>query len=139
MKTMQSMSLDVEVVTALKARAEAEMVSASSLVNKALRAFLRMADTGAATPALTTRASLVLGAVKALSEVYANVPPIDPRYLFREFRIDEICRKVGGYPSTTLPALRECERAGVLLCAQAIPLGLDENARRVDHWRLPGT
>lgn len=136
MKTVQAMSLDVDLVTALKARADAEGKALSRLANELLRAALRMGGSVPGT-SLSNRAQLALEAVTALTGAAAKVDPADPRWLFREFRIDEICRKVGDFPSKVLPALRECERAGVLKCAQVIPLGMDEGAPKLDHWRLP--
>lgn len=136
MKVAQSMSFDVDVLMALKARAEAEGKSLSRLANELLRAALRMGGSKPGNP-LSERAQRVLEAITALTEAAGKVDPLDPRWLFREFRMDEICRKVGDFPSKVLPALRECERAGALKCAQVIPLGMDVECPKLEHWRLP--
>lgn len=137
MKSITSLNLDVSVVEALKARAKSESRSTSAVANEALGAFLRIAAPPEPGPALSKRAQLALEAVTALTEAAAMVDPLEPRWLFREFRIDEICRKVGDFPSKVLPALRECERARVLKCAQVVPFGMDDGAPKLDHWRLP--
>lgn len=137
MKSITSLNLDVAVVEALKARAHAERRSVSAIANEALAGYLAVSKPRPPGPVLTPRAQLVLEAVTALTAAAAKVDPLDPRWLFREFRMDEICRKVGDFPSKLLPALRECERVGALRCAQVIPLGMDAVCPKVDHWRLP--
>lgn len=137
MKSITSLNLDVSVVEALKARAKSEGRSTSAVANEALGAFLRIAAPPGPGPALSKRAQLALEAVTALTEADRTLPVDDPAWMFHRYRMDQICRKVGSFPSTTLPFLRECEQAGVLKCVQIVALGMDDSAPKLDHWKLP--
>lgn len=137
MKSITSLNLDVGVVEALKSRAKAEGRSTSAVANDALSAFLRVAATPLPGPVLSPRAQLTLDAVRALTEADLKLTVDDPAWMFLRYRMDQVCRKLGTFPSTTLPYLRECERAGVLICAQLTPLGMDAECPKLDHWRLP--
>lgn len=137
MKSITSLNLDVSVVEALKARAKAEGRSTSAVANRALAGFLAVARPPSPDPALSPRARLVLGAVTALTEADRKLPVEDPAWMFHRYRMDQICRQVGDFPSKVLPALRECERAGVLKCVQLVPLGMDAECPKLDHWKLP--
>lgn len=136
-KMMIGASVDVDVVTALKERAHTERKSFSALVNELLTASSGVSTSSVTPQKLSKKAQLVLDGVKALHKAADMLEETDIRFHAREYRIDEVCKKVGLFPSTALPALRECERAGVLLCGKVPPIGMSEDALWVDHWRLP--
>lgn len=137
MKVVTSFSLSVELLTTAKARAQAEGRSFSALLEEALAAYVATKTPQTGPAALSKRAQLVLEAVTALTQADLKLTVDDPAWMFLRYRIDQVCRKLGTFPSTTLPYLRECERAGVLICAQLTPLGMDAECPKLDHWRLP--
>lgn len=136
-KTMIGASVDVDVVTALKERAHTERKSFSALVNELLTAASGISPSEATPQKLSKKAQIVLDGVTTLHNLADRLEKADIRHHVREYRMDEICKKVGMFPSSALPALRECERAGVLLCGKVPPIGMSEDALWVDHWRLP--
>jgi hypothetical protein len=143
-KAATSLALDVNLILTLREQATREQVSVSALVEKLIRQAL--AHTAGESPKplltppkLTTKARLVLAAVEQLSKAAEKLPADDLRHHVREYRIDEVCKKVGLFPSSARPALRECERAGVLVCSTIYPAGMGPDALWVDHWRLPKT
>lgn len=137
MKQLLTCSIDVDVVTTLKDKAHKQRVSLSALVNELLREAANVDKPVVTARKLSTKAQIVLDAVKALHNLASRLDKGDIRFHCREYRMDEVCKKVGLFPSSALPALRECERAGVLRVRRINPLGMDEDAMWVDHWRLP--
>lgn len=135
MKAITSITIDVGLFDTAKRRANAEGLSFSALVERALRADIRTPTTGATPPKLSKNAGIVLQGVKALHALATRLDPADIRYHCREYRMDEVCKKVGLFPSSALPALRECERVGVLKCVRSPPLGMPDGLE-MDHWRL---
>lgn len=137
MKAITSVTIDVDLLRTMKEKADAEGISFSALLERALRKEAA-AQTVTVTPQkLSKKAQIVLDGVKALHNLADRLEKDDIRHHVREYRMDEICKKVGMFPSLALPALRECERADVLLCGKVPPMGMSEDALWVDHWRLP--
>lgn len=137
MKTMIGATVDVGVRDALKERAYKERKSFSALVNEILTLAAGASSPTPTPPKLSKKAQIVLEGVKALHNLADRLSEDDIRFHAREYRMDEICKKVGLFPSSALPALRECERVGVLLVSKVPPIGMTEDALWVDHWRLP--
>lgn len=138
MKQQLMASVDIDVHAELRKRAEAQDTPLSRVVNKLLRQALALPEPGSRPKPLSERAQLVLEAVRALTEADRGLPVEHPAWMFHRYRMDQICRKVGDFPSKVLPALRECERAKVLKCVQIPALGMDVDAPKMDHWALPG-
>lgn len=140
MKTQLMVTVDAEVRQELEKRAQERDTPLSRVVNKLLKTALLLPEPGSRPEPLSKRAQLVLEAVTALTEADRKLPIEDPAWMFHRYRMDQICRKVGDFPSRILPALRECERAGVLKCVQIPPVGTaseDIEAPKLDHWKLP--
>ncbi len=137
MKQQLMVTVDIDVHAELRKRAEAQDTPLSRVVNKLLRQALALPEPGNRPEPLSKRAQLVLEAITALTEADLKLTVDDPAWMFLRYRIDQVCRKLGTFPSTTLPYLRECERAGALIRAQLTPLGMDPECPKLDHWRLP--
>lgn len=136
MKAITSVTIDVDLLRTMKEKADAEGISFSALLERALRRESGVTATNVTPQKLSKKAQIVLDGVKALHDSAGRLEKDDIRHHVREYRMDEICKKVGMFPSSALPALRECERAGVLLCGKVPPIGMSEDALWVDHWRL---
>lgn len=136
MKRVMTASIDVALYDTLKERAYQERKSFSELVDELLMKAAGAPSTGTTPPKLSKNAGIVLQGVKALHNLADRLDKDDIRYHCREYRMDEVCKKVGLFPSSALPALRECERAGVLKCVRSPPLGVPDGLD-MDHWRLP--
>lgn len=137
MKAITSVTIDVDLLRTMKKKADAEGISFSALLERALRKEVT-AQVAPVTPQkLSKKAQIVLDGVRALHNAAGRLEETDIRFHAREYRIDEVCKKVGLFPSTALPALRECERAGALKVGKVPPIGMTEEALWVDHWRLP--
>lgn len=137
MKAPMIAYVDVAVVQTLKEKAHNQRVSFSALVNQVLSDAAGASQPIAIPRKLSKKAEIVLRGIRELHTLADRLDPADIRYHCREYRMDEVCKKVGLFPSSALPALRECERAGVLKCVRSPPLGMPDGLE-MDHWRLTG-